>query len=210
MRRAPFLILPLALALVLTLPVTRTVAEVLRSESGFFIDLPEGFTYSGGDGKSRYSFLSPDNGMEVDLLSYDASRYASAEALATDALKRLGSTGDQEPFTYQGRLCVFAQLGFKLGDATKSGYAIFVGLRGQSSKPDPSAAAASPEKLVALLAYTDKDKLKDYAAFILSALDSFSADRAALRAPGPVSQYILPFPAEHDGHENPPLRYDGV
>jgi hypothetical protein len=161
----------------------RLQAEVLGSGAGFYLDLPEGYTLVDGDQKSRFAFLSPDQGMEFDLFAYAPERYADARALATDAIRKLASTGEEEAFLYQGRDCIFAELNFSTGGKARKGYAIFMGL-------------AKGGQSVALLAYSEKESFDNYADFILSCLDSFSADRAALRAPGPVSQYILPWPAE--------------
>ena len=177
----PGLFLLALLTLLALLPAPALHAEVLGSESGFYIDLPEGFGLVDGDQKSRFAFASPDEALEFDLFVYAPERYADAGALAQDALKKLSSTGDQEAFTYQGRACVFAELNFSLGGKERKGYGVFVG-------------PAKGGKTVALLAYTAKADFDNYTDFILSCLDSFSADKASLRAPGPVSQYILPWP----------------
>jgi hypothetical protein len=193
-RTAPF---RLALILAFLAAAAAVHAELLVSESGFYIDMPEGFSLEGGDGKTRFTFLSPDEGMEAAILSYDRSRYADAEALATDALGKLGSKGERETYNYQGLKCVFAELSFEMNGEAKKGYAVFVG--------PPAKAAAGSGKLEAVLAYTGADRLQDYADFIFSILDSFSADRAALRAPGPVSQFLLAWPARRE--ETKTLRF---
>jgi hypothetical protein len=207
---------PLALALLITCALLgaggRASAELLYSDTGFFVDPPEGFSLANGDGKTRFAFLSPDEGMEFDILTYEPSRYPDAQALAKDALAKIGSAGQTEAFSYQGRTSVFAELVFTLGGTPMKGYAIFIGPRAKPAVPAaPSAPAApgagggagaaagpAPERSFAVLAYTQAGALGDYADFILSCLDCFSIDRAALRAPGPVSQYLLPWPAPHD------------
>lgn len=181
-------------------------AEELWSEAGFFVDLPEGFALSGGDGKSRFAFVDPAAGMEFDILLYEAGRYAGAETLAAESLKKLGSGGERETFAYEGREAVFAELSFDLGGAAKRGYAVFIAGRkpagastsgaasrsGAGAGPSEAGAKPLPEPHVALLAYSDEGRFEAYADFVLSCLDSFSADRAARRAPGPLSQYLLP------------------
>lgn len=195
--RKPFaLIVGLALAFLL---LPRALgAETLWSQYGFFIDLPEGYAFVDGDGTNRFAFQSPDKGMDVALFSYERGRYASADACATDVLKKLGSAGEREAFSYQGRPSVFAELSFSSGGAAKKGYALFVGPRANGAGASASTGAAQTERVVAILAYTDADKLVNYADFIFSSLDSFSVDRAALRAPGPVSQYLLAWPAARE------------
>ena len=188
--------LRLLIALIVTLIVALPAcADILWSDMGFFVDMPEGFYLANGDGKTRFAFLSPDDGMEFDIISYDPGRYASAQALATDALKKIGSTGEMESFEYQGRSCIFAELVFTIGGAPKKGYAVFIAGRATPATP---ATPAIPERSIALLAYTNSGDFEAYADFILSCLDCFSVDKAALRMPGPVSQYLLPWPAAHE------------
>lgn len=190
------LLMALAMVLLAALPAC---ADILWSDMGFYVDMPEGFYLANGDGKTRFAFLSPDDGMEFDIISYDPGRYASAQALATDALKKIGSAGEMESFEYQGRSCIFAELVFTIGGAAKKGYAVFLAGRAAPTAPaDGSAAPAAPERSIALLAYTNSGDFEAYADFILSCLDCFSMDKAALRMPGPVSQYLLPWPAPHD------------
>ncbi len=178
-------------------------AEVLWSDAGFYLDLPEGFEYVDGDKKTRFAFLSPDKGMEVNLFSYGKERYPTADACSADVLKKLASKGEAEAFRYQGRDCVFAELSFSVGGAAKKGYAFFSAPAAPRAAPPsggvpggtaPGTLPGGSERTIALLAYTDARNLVAYADFIFSTLDSFSADRAALRAPGPVSQYLLAWP----------------
>jgi len=202
----------MALATTLLLVALPARADILWSDMGFYVDMPEGFYLANGDGKTRFAFLSPDDGMEFDIISYDPGRYASAQALATDALKKIGSAGEMESFEYQGRSCIFAELVFTIGGAAKQGYAVFLAGRaapaaqtaptappgGAGTAPAAPPASATPERSIALLAYANSGDFEAYADFILSCLDCFSIDKAALRMPGPVSQYLLPWPAPHD------------
>jgi len=190
------LLMALAMVLLAALPAC---ADILWSDMGFYVDMPEGFYLANGDGKTRFAFLSPDDGMEFDIISYDPGRYASAQALASDALKKVGSAGEMESFEYQGRSCIFAELVFNIGGAAKKGYAVFLAGRVAPTAPAGSGSATpAPERSIALLAYTNASDFEAHADFILSCLDCFSIDKAALRMPGPVSQYLLPWPAPHD------------
>lgn len=179
-RRHTHLLAAAALLLLLSRPLA---AELLWSDEGYYLDIPEGFELSGGDGQNRFSFLSPDGELEFDLIRYDRSRFEGAEALAADSLKRLGSTGESESFSYEGRKTVLAELKFSLNGAQKRGYALYIEGR-------------APERHTALLAFTDSSKFPAYADLVLSSLDSFSPDKVAKRRPGAMSQYLFPFPAE--------------
>lgn len=181
--------------------------EELWSRAGFFIDLPEGFSLVEGDGKSRFSFVDPAGGMEFDLIAYDSARYAGVDALASAVLGKLNSAGEREPFSYEGRDALFAELAFPLNGQKKRGFGIFIAARraaegsigtprnpGGGTEANRDGSGTEPERDIALLAYSDEARFESYADFILSCLDAFSADRAARRSPGPVSQYLLPFP----------------
>ncbi|MDP3176361.1 MAG: hypothetical protein Q8M76_00570 [Spirochaetaceae bacterium] len=162
-------------------------AEVLWSDSGFYVDMPSGFELADGDGKARFAFVDPNGAMEFDIFVYDYGRYASADAIAADIAKKLGSEGEREAFSYEGRQAVLSELSFSLDGEKKRGYAIFVGGRTGGSVR---------EKSYALLAYSPEADFEGYADFVMSCLDAFSVDLAATRRPGAVSQYLLSWPAE--------------
>ena len=166
-------------------------AEEHASERGYYVDLPEGFKLVDGDGKSRYAFVDPLEGMEFDLFLYEPGRFPTAAAIADTIAAKLGSKGEREDYSYEGRKAVFQELGFSMGGAAKKGYAVAIAGRAAvgANKAEPS---------YALLAYSDATGFDAYSDFILSSLDCFSIDLAAKRAPGPVSQYILAFPATRD------------
>lgn len=202
-RRVFFILLALGLILSGIAPLC---AEVLWSDEGFYLDLPEGFELAGGDSTSRFAFLSPDRGLEVDLFRYDRERCTDAAALAADVLKKIGSTGETEAFTYENRPSVLAELKFSLNGASKKGYALFIEGRaapasgrasaGQEAGGSAVLPPAKPERHTVLLAYTDESRFESYGDLVLSSLDSFSADALALRHPGPLSQYLFAFPAQ--------------
>lgn len=180
-------------------------AKQLGSDFGFFVDMPSGFVPGPGDGKTKFSYADPNDGMEFDIRVYEAGRYPSAQAIAADVASRLSSTGDTEAFRYEGRSAVLAELHFTLNGEEEKGYGLFIQGRplppaAASSAPSPApsatpaAAPARAEPSYALLAFSTAERFDDYADLILSCLDSFSIDRAALRAPGPLSQYVLPWP----------------
>ncbi|MEI6876289.1 MAG: hypothetical protein WCL50_14300, partial [Spirochaetota bacterium] len=125
---------------------------------------------------------------EFDLFVYESGRFASAGAIGESIATKLTSKGQREDFIYEGRKAVFVELAFALGGEAKQGYAVAIaGRAGNASvKPEPS---------YALVAWTGKASFESYTDFILSCLDCFSIDRVAKRSPGPVSQYILAFPA---------------
>jgi hypothetical protein len=206
------------LAFLFALPPLAARAEELWSDEGYFLDIPEGFSLADGDGANRFAFLSPDSAMEFDLLRYDRARFPKVETLAAETLKKLASSGGSETFVYEGRQAVLAELDFKLGNAPKKGYALFIEGRPAPQAAPGTAPASGPaapqsgstsalpaptaERHTALLAYTDADKFPAYADLVLSALDSFSADKVAKRRPGPMSQYLFSFPPKRTEKKN--------
>jgi hypothetical protein len=182
----------LALLLAFGLPA-RAAPEQLKSQLGFFVDLPTGFSLKSGDGRSRFAFVDPQGGMEYDILAYEPGRFADAEDLAKQSLDKLGSSGDRTSYGYEGRPAVLAELSFALDGARKKGYALFIGARAGGG-----AEASTGERSFALLAYAPEADFDAYSDFILSCLDCFSVDAAARRAPGPLSQFTLDWPPSRD------------
>jgi hypothetical protein len=158
-------------------------AELLKSKLGFYVEMPAGFGLVQGDGASRFAFSDPNGVMEYDLLAYEKGRFSGIDALAAESLGKLGSKGETSRFAYQSRDAALAALDFSLDGAEMLGFAVFIG--GNEKEPD-----------FALLAYAPADQFEGYADFILSCLDAFSIDAAALRAPGPLSQFSLNWPCD--------------
>ena len=158
-----------------------TSAEELTCDEGAIVDMPAGFAPGEGDGRTRFSYFSPDGEIEFDILIRNPGLYAAADEMAAGILKKLDSKGQRTGFTYQGRRAVMAELSFALNAAPRTGYAIFV-------KADSGCEYA-------LLAHAPASQFDAAAGLIMSCLDAFSIDRAARRSPGPVSQFLLPWPA---------------
>jgi len=206
------------LAILLLLASRGAFAKQLGSDFGFFVEMPSGFVPGEGDGRTRFSYTDPYGGMEFDIRVYQAGRFSSVEAIAAEVATRIGSTGDTESFSYEGRKAILAELSFTLNGAAKKGYALYIlGRPAPTSAAAPAPAAATPsgtgqdsgtaaqgsaaglappppEPGFALLAFTDTARFEAYTDLILSCLDSFSIDAEALRHPGPMSQFVLAWP----------------
>jgi hypothetical protein len=168
------------LAALITVSVFSAAAKELATGTGAFIDMPSGFTPGEGDGKTRFSYFASDGGMELDILIFEPSRYNSVEAMATDLLGQMGSKGEISRFAYQGRGAVIADLSFAVDGVPRTGYALFI--------------TGSSENSYALVASAPTSGFDFYSELIISCLDAFSIDRAARRFPGPVSQFLFPWP----------------
>ncbi len=171
-----------AVALIGMALASPAAARELTTDQGIVIDMPSGFVPGDGDGSTRFSYFSADGVVEFDILAYGPGRYSSAEGMAADLLRQMGSTGDTSSFAYDGRAALIADLAFSLDGTPRKGYAVFVF--------QPSANS------YALVASSDASQFDTCSELIISCLDSFSIDRAARRIPGPVSQFLLPWPAQ--------------
>ena len=176
------------LTLFLTALVSPVAAKELASDTGAFIDMPSGFTPGDGDGKTRFSYSDANNSMEFDILIFPPGRYRSAEIMAADLLGQMGSKGDISSFRYQGRAAVIADLDFAVGGNPRKGHAVFI-------SGTPAAGTARSENSYALVASAESSQYDSHSELIISCLDAFSIDRAARRFPGPVSQFLFPWPA---------------
>ena len=186
--------LSFALALALCLLASKGLeAEELKSNLGFFVDMPSGFQLKSSDNKANYAFVDPEEVMEFDIAAYDSGRYADAEDMAKKTIAKLDSSGETTDYTYEGRKAVLANLAFSLDGKAMKGYALFIGGRRKASGK-----GAKDENDYALLAYAPANRFADYADFVLSCLDAFSIDQASRRSPGPVSQFTLEWPSAHD------------
>jgi hypothetical protein len=180
----------LALGAALVSPVE---AKELTSDDGVFIDMPSGFAPGEGDGKTRFSYFSPDGEIEFDILIQEPGQFPSAEEMAAKTLEKLDSEGQTSSFVYEGRRAVIAEISFALGGSTRRGHAIFI------------SGSRSQGRGCALIAHARASLFDHSADLLLSCLDAFSIDRAARRSPGPVSQFLLPWPAPRPGRKTAAL-----
>jgi hypothetical protein len=181
-----------ALGIILGLLPPALPAEPLHSTAwGFSLDLPEGYQLSGGDGKDRFSFRSPE-GAVFDLAAYPSGAFASAEALAEDVNRRLGNRGGKSSFGYGDGRAVLLELDFPApgsrpppgpdadGGKGFGGWGLCLELEGGRPRP-----------LLLALAYGPLSG-GDLRLFHLSALDSLAPAAGDRRAPGPVTAFAYP------------------
>jgi len=170
---------------------------------GFSMDLPEGYAYTGGDGKDRFSFEDA-SGAKFDLVVYHAEAggappYDSVEALAQDVQRRLNNSGDADSFEYRHKKCFVIQLSFSIQGARGraspySGWALCMELGLPNSQSNNAAAPesrADPRPMLLAMAYGPADK-KDLNAFYFSALDSIAPEAGDKLASGPITEYTYP------------------
>jgi hypothetical protein len=153
-------------------------AESMHSPTwGFFIDLPEGYEFTEGDGKNRFSFSGP-MGLKFDLVVYDG-RYESIQDLVIDINRRISNKGEAAFFTYHDKNAAIMELQFD----NFTGYGLCIELA--------PAGSSSQKPMMAALAYGPAD-LKDMELFHFSALDSISPSVQERLCPGPVMYFSFP------------------
>jgi hypothetical protein len=153
---------------------------------GFSLDLPEGYEYTGGDGKNRFSFGNA-GGAKFDVVVYHAEAgksapYASLEALMSDVYNRLNNnTGEVDIFNYRQKEIRIMELSFLLaGAGPMSGWALCL-----------ESPAAGPRPMFLAMAYGPAEK--EYLhALHLSALDSIAPEEGDKLAPGPITEFAYP------------------
>ncbi|HCM29033.1 MAG TPA: hypothetical protein DIC34_21270 [Treponema sp.] len=170
---------------------TAVHAEPLVSPTwGFALDLPEGYAFSGGDGRDRFSFIADfDEPLHFDLVAYKPGRYASVAELATDVAKRLLSEGDASPFMYRGKEAVLLELSFVSPSGPAEGWAICVELPVIGA--DAGKAPGTKSGHLVALAYGVAGT-EGYDKFHLSALDSLAPAPADRNEPGPITAFAYP------------------
>ncbi len=162
-------------------------AEPLASSAwGFRIDPPEGYAFSGGDGKTRFSFVleqgpAPGSAL-LDLIVYEAERFPTVEALAADIAGKLRSSGDRENFDYRGKKAVLLRLELPGTGEALAGWGLCVELGAEDGARPP---------LLAMLAYGPA-RLEGLELYHLSALDSLAPSPAERFVPGPVTEFSYP------------------
>jgi len=156
---------------------------------GFSLDLPEDYTYRGGDGRDRFSFANTE-GAQFDLAVYApglAASYASVEEMAKDVASRINNSGEMDPFVYRDKNAYLLELSFMLGNSRMSGWALCLEL----GAPSATAARSPAKPLLLAMAYGPAVR-PNLQQLHLSALDSIAPEEADKRAPGPITEYIYP------------------
>ncbi|GHU88549.1 hypothetical protein FACS189476_05840 [Spirochaetia bacterium] len=190
------------LQVILSFPAPVLAAPLYSEVWGFTLDLPEGYEYTGGDMKDRFSFRTGD-GAAFDLVVYPGT-YQSVEDLAKDAARRIGNQGGIDFFDYRTRKAAMMELKFAEGGPVsgnsrqaanmREGWGLCVELEpksggGSAGKSGGNARGSAP--LLLALAYGPAGKA-DLEALHLSALDSIAPSATEQHYCGPVTEFTWP------------------
>ncbi|MCL2210393.1 MAG: hypothetical protein FWB95_00545 [Treponema sp.] len=161
--------------LLIFFPVLAFAESMYSPTWGFFLDLPEGYEYIGGDARDRFSFAGPGDAM-FDIAVYNG-RYNTVEELVNDVSRRLSNKGEVDYFQYHGKQAAIFSLNFN----ELNGWAVSLALESLSNQP----------LWLLALAYGPSAN-KELELFHMSALDSLCPTQAERRYPGPIMEYSFP------------------
>ncbi|GHV16402.1 hypothetical protein FACS189493_2180 [Spirochaetia bacterium] len=182
------------LLIILCLVPLFAAAEPLSSPRwGFWLDLPEGYEYSGGDGRDRFSFSTAD-GAVLDVAVYPAGRFTSAANLVADVQRRLGNSGETSFFTYRDKQAAILELALPnpQGRGTLTGWGLCIELAAPSGSTGGSRGSAAPPKPMLLALAYGPGGSAALQSLHLSALDSIAPTDADRRYPGPLTEFAFP------------------
>jgi hypothetical protein len=163
--------------MLLLLPaLTSLSGEPLFSPAwGFRIDLPEGYEYTDGNGRDRFSFESPEGAL-FDIAVYSGR---TLKDLVDDTVQRLNNQGEVSYFEYNKKSAVLVELKF----SGLEGWGLCVELENREN------AAACP--LLLALSYGQAGN-RNLDILHMSALDSVAPSGAERRHPGPIMEFGYP------------------
>jgi hypothetical protein len=130
------------------------------------------------------SFAAASGGLVAGTGVFQASwfpavAYVAARDMVESIVGGLRAQGDVSEFVFDGREAALAEVAFLAGPNAVRGYLLCVD--GQQAD-------------VAILAYADDAGYDAQVDFLLSSMDSFRISAAVQNAPGPISQFLFPYP----------------
>ena len=167
----------LVLILLLLLPLSSLSAgEWLLGDGKASVFLPDGWMLYSRDEKDRISFCDPDQTIIFQVSRYPGEYYDSDEVMMDEHLQALDIL-DREisRYSYQGRTCSLADVGFASGEINLRGWFLFL------EREDWD---------YYLTAFTAAENYENSLALILSCLDGFSADEEGRNSQGALAAFL--------------------
>lgn len=176
---------PTAVAIALCACLGTLAAERLQSDTGFCLDLPEGYAFAAPVADGKYQFVDATGQAFLSVVAYEGSRFKGPAAMRDGVSRQLGARMALSALSFQGRDALFGSFSFSQSGTAYSGYALC--LDGKADERDFLA-----------LSYSAASAFQPYRDFLASAIDSFSPDAAGLRLPGIVSWSQAPLDSGAD------------
>ena len=158
---------------------------ILVKEHGYTIDLPVGWEPFDASDPDKLSFSDPVHGAMLQVTVFAHEKDMSAAAMEKDLRAEIGASGEGVSFIFSGRDSFLSDVTFTSAGKKLRGYLLVIkGIDG----------GAAPQEDCLLVCFSTVDAYTGAIDSILSALDSFSPDQAGKLLPGPISQFLCPFP----------------
>ncbi|MBN2444540.1 MAG: hypothetical protein JXJ04_24475 [Spirochaetales bacterium] len=145
----------------------------------YSLDIPEGWELYDAEDLSRITFTDPTHSIILQTIVYPGDKYFKALEIFDTIKKQLKAEGEGARFLFNMKDSVIAELSFNTKTIATKGYFIFIN---------------GTDYDYVIFCFTSVDQYDSSLAFILSSLDSFSLNKQGKLLPGPISQFVYPFP----------------
>jgi hypothetical protein len=171
----------------LLLPFQLSAQAIFVKEHGYTLDLPVGWEPFDASDPDKLSFSDPIHGAMLQVTVFSHEKDMSAGEMEKDLRGQINAQGEGAPFVFSGRESFLSDVTFSSAGKDLRGYLLVIkGLDGNSG--------AEPAEDCLLVCFATVDGYDQALDSILSALDSFSPDQEGRLLPGPISQFLSPFP----------------
>lgn len=149
-----------------------TAEQLISTEWGYGLDLPEGYTLEKKTGSARYNFSHQLFPVTLQIALYSKPEFNQASGALSFVTNQLASQGQQVSFLWRFREAAISQLNFPGG----AGWAVSVEL-------------AHEKGWLVLACHTKPDLATDLEPIIISTLDTIATDKSSWREPGPMTTF---------------------
>jgi hypothetical protein len=147
---------------------------------GYSVDLPIGWVESRNSQPHHAGFLAPNIGAMMQIITLDAELGSTGAEVARYIADQVNARiGEPDRFSYQARSAAISEVAFLTGGVPVKGYV--VGINDYRAN-------------YAILAFASVDTYDRAQDSLLSAIDSFSIGAESRYYPGPISQFLYPWP----------------
>ncbi len=176
-----------AIVLLCLLLLTLTLdAQAYRvKEHGYILDLPVGWEPFDVSDPDKLSFTDTAHGIMLQVTVFSHEEGMSAADMEKEIRGQIKAQGEGARFTFSGRDSFLSDVTFSSADKNLRGYLLVI--KGM----DGGDRSLKDCLLVCFASVEGYGQALDH---ILSAMDSFSPDEKGLLLPGPISQFLSPFP----------------
>ncbi|MBN2546243.1 MAG: hypothetical protein JXB50_10635 [Spirochaetes bacterium] len=167
--------------LILSITTSFYSYEVLNSQIGYIVDLPEEWEVLDSDNSSMVTFTDPTHNATFQIFCFKKDAFNNALEILNYIKKIFSAQGEHELFNYMDQESIFSDLTFNTFNHRVRGYAVLI----NGNNYD-----------YALLSSAGMDYYEQLHDYLLSCINSFSSSKENKLYPGPVSQYYYSYPSK--------------